>query len=203
MGEYNDMDNFPKFNLFKKGVADKPVEYTGAVTQEDLVRFLKKEGGVHIGLRVSALDCSFFLGFLEHGFLIAVLELGCELVKVLQGALKADMHPTFLLEEAHKVFLSNSTGVLHRLVSCSLLEQVELRKIVHVIVLQILTSSLVSVLLRNVLVHLVAIRGDANIADEHICVAAGHSGGHCLPGIVLLAIRVLAIEAHEDGARAV
>merc|ERR1711871_1384588 len=49
--EYNDMDNFPKFNLFKKGAADKSVEYTGSVTQEDLIRFLKKEGGVHIGLQ--------------------------------------------------------------------------------------------------------------------------------------------------------
>merc|ERR1711988_778465 len=49
--EYNDMDNFPKFNLFKKGAADKSVEYTGAVTNEDLIRFLKKEGGVHIGLQ--------------------------------------------------------------------------------------------------------------------------------------------------------
>merc|ERR1711998_383793 len=38
-------------NMFKKGAADKSVEYTGAVTQEDLVRFLKKEGGVHIGLQ--------------------------------------------------------------------------------------------------------------------------------------------------------
>merc|ERR1711871_1907264 len=49
--EYNDMDNFPKFNLFKKGAADKSVEYTGSVTQEGLIRFLKKEGGVHIGLQ--------------------------------------------------------------------------------------------------------------------------------------------------------
>ena len=27
------------------------MEYDGSVTQEDLVRFLKKEGGVHIGLK--------------------------------------------------------------------------------------------------------------------------------------------------------
>jgi len=49
--EYNDMDKFPKFKLFKKSEAEKPVEYDGSVTQEDLVRFLKKEGGVHIGLK--------------------------------------------------------------------------------------------------------------------------------------------------------
>merc|ERR1712224_986560 len=49
--EYNDMDKFPKFHLFKKGADDKGEEYTGSVTSEDLIRFLKKAGGVHIGLQ--------------------------------------------------------------------------------------------------------------------------------------------------------
>ena len=34
---------------FKKGSTDG-IDYDGAVTTEDLIRFLKKEGGVHIGL---------------------------------------------------------------------------------------------------------------------------------------------------------
>jgi len=64
--EYNDMDKFPKFKLFKKGSVDG-IDYDGPVTTEDLIRFLKKEGGVHIGLAGTLQDFDEFAAQFKKG----------------------------------------------------------------------------------------------------------------------------------------
>jgi len=45
-----DKDAFPVFKLFKKGAAEKPIDYTGDVTKDGLIQFLKTEGGLYIAL---------------------------------------------------------------------------------------------------------------------------------------------------------
>merc|ERR1711912_72178 len=52
-------DDFPVFKLFKKGGnTEKPIDYTGDVTEEKLTQFLKQEVGLYIALpgNIEALD---------------------------------------------------------------------------------------------------------------------------------------------------
>ena len=51
---------------FKKGSVDG-IDYDGPVTTEDLIRFLKKEGGVHIGLAGTLQDFDEFAAQFKKG----------------------------------------------------------------------------------------------------------------------------------------
>ena len=44
-------DNFPVFMLFKGSATTDPLTFTGAVKKDDLIRWIKQETGVWVGLK--------------------------------------------------------------------------------------------------------------------------------------------------------